>query len=71
MVIGNDSIIDSHAISIYLCQKEQDCPLYPKDEMMKAKIHEMLFYNSNTLFPIDSTIFVSKLNMPQLYACHS
>ncbi|CAH2041965.1 unnamed protein product, partial [Iphiclides podalirius] len=58
LVSGADNICDSHVISLYLCRKwDHFNVLYPKDALAKAKVDEMLFFNSSTLFPIDSEIF--------------
>ncbi|XP_068620650.1 glutathione S-transferase E14-like [Battus philenor] len=58
MVIDNQNICDSHVISLYLCRKwDTKHTLYPQDDLTKAKVDEILFFNSSTLFPIDSEIF--------------
>lgn len=58
LIDGRTTICDSHAISIYLCQKSGDQHLYPDDAKIKAKINEMIFFNSGTLFTIDSALYV-------------
>lgn len=60
LVIGDKAINDSHAIALYLCQKNEKQDLYPKDDIvMKARVDEMLFFNATTLFPVNSAIYVS------------
>ncbi|XP_045502067.1 glutathione S-transferase E14-like [Colias croceus] len=56
LVIGDKTILDSHAAAIYLCQKTSAQDLYPIDPLERAKVNEMLFYNSGRLFPLDSEI---------------
>lgn len=59
MSVNNQTIRDSHAIALYLCGMSNSNIIYPEHPLERAKVHEMMFYNSSTLFPIDSTIFVS------------
>ncbi|XP_050352192.1 glutathione S-transferase E14-like [Nymphalis io] len=56
MQVGDLKIIDSHAIALYLCQVVNDENLYPQDPAIRAKVNQMLFFNSSTLFRIDSFI---------------
>ncbi|XP_072942791.1 glutathione S-transferase 1-like isoform X1 [Epargyreus clarus] len=57
LLVQNQVICDSHAICLYLCKLSGDEKLYPSEISIRARIDEMLFFNSGTLFPIDSTIF--------------
>ncbi|KAJ0174367.1 hypothetical protein K1T71_010513 [Dendrolimus kikuchii] len=57
LAVGGETICDSHAITMYLCQESEDQNLYPEDAMLRAKINEMIFFNSGTLFTIDSSIY--------------
>ncbi|XP_038211221.1 glutathione S-transferase E14-like isoform X2 [Zerene cesonia] len=59
LVIEDKTILDSHAAAIYLCQKAPAQLLYPIDPFERAKVNEMLFYNSSRLFPLDSEIISS------------
>nr|XP_026492644.1 glutathione S-transferase E14-like [Vanessa tameamea] len=56
MQVGDLKIVDSHAIALYLCQVAGDKYLYPQDPALRAKVNQMLFFNSSTLFRIDSYI---------------
>lgn len=58
MVTNDTNICDSHAIAIYFCQLANDYSLYPEDRVQKAKINQILFFNSSTLFRIDSELMV-------------
>ncbi|XP_045778002.1 glutathione S-transferase E14-like isoform X3 [Maniola jurtina] len=58
MVVGDITICDSHAIATYLCQIGNDTRLYPDESLLRAKINQILFFNSSTLFRIDSEIFM-------------
>ncbi|XP_063626346.1 glutathione S-transferase E14-like [Cydia splendana] len=55
--IGDDVICDSHAIALYLCRIGEGRRLYPKNPITRAKVDQTMFFNSGTLFPIDSYIF--------------
>ncbi|GBP13925.1 Glutathione S-transferase E14 [Eumeta japonica] len=59
MRVDEQTLVDSHAICLYLCEKykTKSQNIYPQDVIIRNNIHEMLFYNSSTLFPIDSAIF--------------
>nr|WDQ36045.1 glutathione S-transferase epsilon-5 [Grapholitha molesta] len=57
MQIGDNVICDSHAIALYLCHAEGSHRLYPEDPVSRALINQTLFFNSGTLFPIDSYIY--------------
>ncbi|XP_069361330.1 glutathione S-transferase E14-like isoform X1 [Maniola hyperantus] len=59
MVVGDVTICDSHAIASYFCQIGNDTRLYPDEPLLRAKINQMLFFNSSTLFRIDSEIFTA------------
>lgn len=60
LVIGDEVISDSHAIALYLCQRNENQNVYPEDDIiLKARVDEMLFYNATTLFPVNSAIYVS------------
>ncbi|XP_045452597.1 glutathione S-transferase 1-like [Melitaea cinxia] len=54
--VGDTKILDSHAIALYLCQIAKEQNLYPENPIMRAKVNQMLFFNSGTLFRIDSYI---------------
>ncbi|XP_052743650.1 glutathione S-transferase E14 isoform X2 [Bicyclus anynana] len=56
LMVGDISICDSHAIAIYLCHICNGSSLYPNEPLLRAKINQMLFFNSSTLFRIDSEI---------------
>lgn len=58
MKIDDQVLCDSHAIALYLCN-QGDNNLYPADNMIKARVDEMLFINASALFQVDSRIFVS------------
>lgn len=58
MKVENQVICDSHAIALYLCN-QVDNNLYPADNLTKARVDQMLFFNSSSLFQVDSKIFVS------------
>lgn len=61
MNVGDHVLCDSHAIALYLCN-QGDNNLYPAENIMtKARIDEMLFFNSSSLFQVDSKIFVSTI----------
>ncbi|CAK1550264.1 unnamed protein product [Leptosia nina] len=66
LAVDNNIILDSHAAAIYLCQTLSSQHLYPNDIILRAKLNEMLFYNSSTLFRLDSEIlsqyFAGKLD---------
>ncbi|CAK1584100.1 unnamed protein product [Parnassius mnemosyne] len=67
LVIGNRSICDSHVISLYFCRNwDKNNTLYPKDALTSAKVDEILFFNSSTLFPIDSEIFTTFFSSNQI-----
>ncbi|XP_063366624.1 glutathione S-transferase 1-like [Cydia amplana] len=55
--IGDDVICDSHAIALYLCYTGDGQRLYPNNPITRAKVDQTMFFNSGTLFPIDSQIF--------------
>ncbi|XP_060805658.1 glutathione S-transferase 1-like, partial [Amyelois transitella] len=55
--VGNHIINDSHAIALYMCRKSRNYALYPYSNTAKSRIDQMLFFNSGTLFPIDSAIY--------------
>ncbi|XP_053614947.1 glutathione S-transferase 1-like isoform X2 [Plodia interpunctella] len=57
LAVGEHIISDSHAIALYLCRRSRDNKLYSKSTKIKSQIDQMLFFNSGTLFPIDSAIF--------------
>ncbi|XP_026739293.1 glutathione S-transferase E14-like [Trichoplusia ni] len=57
LAVNDDVICDSHAIALYLCRSAEDYDLYPDDASLKAKIDELMFFNSSVLFPIDSFVF--------------
>lgn len=59
MQVGDTKILDSHAIALYLCQIAKQQILYPENPIMRAKVNQMLFFNSGTLFRIDNYILVS------------
>lgn len=59
LAVKDTIICDSHAIAIYLCQLANDCHLYPVEPIERAKINQLLFFNSSTLFRIDSKLMVS------------
>ncbi|CAH0724143.1 unnamed protein product, partial [Brenthis ino] len=56
MVTNDTNVCDSHAIAIYFCQLVNDYSLYPEDRVQRAKINQILFFNSSTLFRIDSEL---------------
>ncbi|CAH2240912.1 jg9647 [Pararge aegeria aegeria] len=56
MVLGDVTICDSHAIAVYLCQYGNGSSIYPEEPLLRAKINEILFFNSSTLFRLDSEI---------------
>ncbi|XP_046970298.1 glutathione S-transferase E14-like [Vanessa cardui] len=74
--VGDLKILDSHAIALYLCQIADDKDLYPQDPALRAKVNQMLFFNSSTLFRIDSYIMskyfarqpVNKTTVEEWYA---
>ncbi|XP_045486863.1 glutathione S-transferase E14-like isoform X2 [Pieris rapae] len=60
LIVEDNAIIDSHAAAIYLCQQVTNQELYPKDNIFtQAKVNELLFFNSGTLFRLDSEIMSS------------
>ncbi|KAJ2948768.1 hypothetical protein O0L34_g8027 [Tuta absoluta] len=59
LAVRNEVIRDSHAISLYLCNISKNRELYPDDNLIKAKINEMLFFNADLLFAIDRAIFTA------------
>ncbi|CAH2089097.1 unnamed protein product [Euphydryas editha] len=54
--VGDTKILDSHAIAMYLCQIANEQILYPENPILRAKVNQMLFFNSSTLFRVDSYI---------------
>ncbi|XP_032519766.2 glutathione S-transferase E14-like isoform X2 [Danaus plexippus] len=58
MVTESSTICDSHAISLYLCEVAglHGLQLYPADIRTRSVINELLFFNSSTLFRLDSEI---------------
>lgn len=56
--VDDHIITDSHAIALYLCQEFGGHMLYPQDVIIRSRVHQMMFFNASTLFPIDSAIFV-------------
>ncbi|CAF4876661.1 unnamed protein product [Pieris macdunnoughi] len=60
LIVDDNAILDSHAAAIYLCQQVTSQELYPKDNIFsQAKVNELLFFNSGTLFRLDSEILSS------------
>ncbi|XP_049877426.1 glutathione S-transferase 1-like isoform X2 [Pectinophora gossypiella] len=55
--IENEVILESNAIALYLCNRSKDRDLYPSEILPKARVDQMLFFNSGELFPLDSAIF--------------
>ncbi|XP_047996845.1 glutathione S-transferase E14-like isoform X2 [Leguminivora glycinivorella] len=55
--VGDEVICDSHAIALYLCRIGDGQRLYPEDPVVRAKVDQTMFFNSGTLFPIDSFIY--------------
>ncbi|XP_030030115.2 glutathione S-transferase 1-like isoform X1 [Manduca sexta] len=55
--VDGEIICDSHAIALYLCRLSKYQKLYPSDDLMKAAVDRMLYFNATNLFPIDSFIF--------------
>ncbi|XP_041985102.1 glutathione S-transferase E14-like [Aricia agestis] len=60
LVTGTQVIADSHAIALHLCALAgaRGRRLLPA-EPHRAAVHEMMFYNASTLFPIDSYVLSS------------
>ncbi|XP_063830472.1 glutathione S-transferase E14-like isoform X1 [Ostrinia nubilalis] len=54
---GKQVICDSHAIALHLCRQSKHQDLYPEDNFTRARVDQMLFFNSGLLFPADSLIF--------------
>lgn len=55
--VGDTVITDSHAIAMFLCENSDGQTLYPDDPIIRPIVQQMMFFNSSTLFNIDSTIY--------------
>ncbi|CAH0401107.1 unnamed protein product [Chilo suppressalis] len=57
LAVGDEVICDSHAIALYLCHQSGSQDLYPEDSLLRARVDQMMFFNSGSLFPVDSCVF--------------
>src|SRR5512147_1580007 len=57
---------ESNAISLFLCEREGDTPLYPRDPGVRADIARWMFWEASSLGPVAELLTHENVRKPML-----
>lgn len=57
---------ESNAICLFLCERQGDTPLYPRDPRVRADIARWLFWEASSLSPVAETLTHENVRKPML-----
>jgi len=67
-MVDDDALVlwESNAICLFLCERQGDTPLYPRDPRVRADIARWLFWEASSLSPVAETLTHENVRKPML-----